>query len=79
MSILFSPLKIGPMTIKNRFMHYTMESGKGGKRTCALYNEKHANAWKSTINKVHNHGAKLVFQINHGGIGVLLELEKRSP
>lgn len=117
MSIMFSPLKIGPMTIKNRFMRspvyeamgnpdgtpkpqlltlieklakgqvgliipgyvYSMESGKAAPKQCALYDQKHSDAWKPAIKKVHEQGSKIVFQVCHGGIGVLPELEKRSP
>lgn len=117
MSILFTPLKIGPMTIKNRFMRsptyeslgqpngspkprllkmienlakgqvgliipgyvYSMESGKAAPRQCALYNQQHADDWKSTIEKVHKNGSKLAFQICHGGLGVNKNLEKVAP
>ena len=117
MSILFSPLKIGNLTIKNRFMRsatyeglgnpdgtpkpkllraieqlangevglivpgyvYPMESGKAAHYQCALYLDKHAQSWKSTIEYVHKTGSKIVFQICHGGMNVVQGLEPISP
>lgn len=117
MSLLFSPLKIGPMIIKNRFMRsptyeslanpdgtpkprllrmveklaegdvglivpgyvYPMEGAKAAPRQSALYNQKHADSWKSTIDKVHKFGSKIIFQICHGGVDVISGLEKKTP
>lgn len=35
---------------------YPMESGRAQEKQCALYNEKRAIAWKSTIDKIHKNG-----------------------
>lgn len=31
---------------------YSMESGKAAKRQCALYEQKHADGWKSAIDRL---------------------------
>lgn len=36
---------------------YPMESGRAQEKQCALYNEKRAIAWKSTIDKIHKNGS----------------------
>lgn len=103
MSLLFSPIKIDPMTIKNRFIRsltyeglanpggtpkkrllylmkkisandvgliipgymYPNENCKAEPKQCAIYNDAHSSAWRSTINKIHQNGSKIVFQICH--------------
>ena len=108
MSLLFSPIKVGPITIKNRFMRsptyeglansdgtpkkrlsegevgliipgymYPMEACKAAPKQCAMYNDKHSNSWKNTVNKVHKNGSKIVFQICHAGVPD--HLEKKGP
>lgn len=117
MSLLFSSLRVGPMTIKNRFMRSptyeslanpdgtpkprllhtmkhlsdgevgliipgfvcTMESGRAQPRQTCFYNQKHADAWKPTIDAIHKNDSKIVFQLAHGGIGTVDSLEKRGP
>ena len=105
-SPLFSPLKIGPMTIPNRFCRsatweglsndetgfptqklfdmiteyskgktgliipgyvYPISHGKSIFKQNAMTTKKHAEVWKETIEKVHQNGSKIVFQICHGG------------
>lgn len=103
MSLLFSSLRVGPMTFKNRFMRsptyeslvnpdgtpkprllHTMnhlsngEVGWAQPRQTCFYNQKHADAWKPTIDAIHKNGSKIVFQPARGGIGTADSLEKRG-
>lgn len=117
MSLLFSPIKIGPMTIKNRFIRsptyeglanpdgtpkkrllnlmeklsandvgliipgymYPNENCKAEPKQCAMYNDAHSSAWRSTVNKIHQNGSKIVFQICHPGVRIPEPLERKSP
>lgn len=117
MSLLFSPIKIDPMTIKNRFIRsptyeglanpggtpkkrllylmkkisandvgliipgymYPNENCKAEPKQCAIYNDAHSSAWRSTINKIHQNGSKIVFQKCHPGVRIAEPLERKSP
>lgn len=56
-----------------------MEACKAAPKQCAIYNDKHSNSWKNTVNKVHKNVSKIVFQICHAGVRVPDHLEKKGP
>lgn len=47
---------------------YHMNSGKACKLQNGMVNDTHAEAWSSTIEKIHSHGSKVIFQVCHGGV-----------
>lgn len=106
MSILFTPKKLGKLTVPNRFMRsatweglsdpdgrptpellnmietlaangvgliipgavYVTKRGKGMVGESAMTTLEHARKWKPCIEKVHQHGSKLIFQLIHNGL-----------
>ena len=58
---------------------YPMKSCKAAPKQCAIYNDTHSNSWKSTVEKIHKKGSKIVFQICHAGLRVPEPLEKKGP
>lgn len=58
---------------------YPIAHGKAAPRQAGILSKQHAEAWKSTIEKIHSYGAKIVFQIGHGGIRCNPALIGREP
>lgn len=117
MSILFSPVKIGPVTIKNRFMGCSvfeyavnpdgtpkqkllsfMEDLAKGEVGLVIPNfiqtnetlkiiqnqnesnkQNHTEIWTKAIQKIHEKGTKIFFQITHVGANALSNMENESP
>lgn len=105
-SVLFSPIKIGPITIPNRFIRSPISWGDADENGFPSQNELdhmvdlakgkvgliipgfmfpyktgrvflgqtgmstpfHAEKWRKTVDKIHQYGSKVIFQIAAGGI-----------
>ena len=105
-SILFTPKKLGNLTVPNRFIRsatwealadkdgrppkellnmieelalnkvgliipgavYVTKRGQGMKGESGMTTIEHARKWKPCIEKVHQHGSKLIFQLIHNGL-----------
>ena len=104
-SKLFSPVKIGSLQLKNRFMRspcymngcdnggfpkewllkyyrdmadgqmgliipgfmYMSQTGKSNPGQGCIYTDRHAFAWKSTVDYIHKQGSKVLFQVVDAG------------
>ena len=116
-SKLFSPIKIGPLELKNRFMRspcymhgcdnqgfpedwllklyrdiadgemglilpgyfYMSLASKASPGQGCIYTDRHAQAWKTTVDYVHQKGSKIIFQVCDAGAASSFELCKERP
>ena len=116
-SILFTPKKLGKLTVPNRFMRsatwealsdrdgrppkellqmiedlasnnvgliipgavYVTRRGQGMVGESGMTTLEHARKWKPCIEKVHQHGSKLIFQLIHNGLDANPDLNGGYP
>lgn len=58
---------------------YPVTTGKAHFKQTGLYNDELAEKWRESIEAIHKNGSKIVFQVAHGGIATVGNLEKIGP
>ena len=58
---------------------YACNNGKSMPLSVGLNTKKHAEAWRTTIEKIHQNGSKFAFQVCHGGDKANPEFTGQTP
>ena len=58
---------------------YLNKNGKALPNQACFYTDRHAKAWKSTVDYVHKKGSKIIFQIGDGGTYTTHDVIQEDP